>query len=97
MTLDGLLMLVPLQAEGGVACSLAAKAGYPMITIPVNVNDFGVPFGLGIIQTSWNEHLLVRYGSAIEDLVGDRKRPTFLDIDADNYTYVGHPPKIEEL
>lgn len=90
-TLDGLL--VPLQAEGGVACSLAAKAGYPMITIPVGVNDVGVPFGLGIIQTSWKEHLLVKYGSAIENLVGDRKRPTFLNIDADNYTYVGSPPQ----
>jgi amidase len=90
-TLDGLL--VPLQAEGGVACSLAAKAGYPMITIPVGVNYIGVPFGLGIIQTGWKEHLLVKYGSAIEDLIGARKRPTFLNIDADNYTYVGSPPK----
>jgi amidase len=90
-TLDGLL--VPLQADGGAACSLAAKAGYPMITIPVGVNDIGVPFGLGIIQTAWKEHLLVKYGSAIEDLVGDRKRPTFLNMDAENYTYVGSPPK----
>jgi amidase len=90
-TLDGLL--VPLQAEGGVACSLAAKAGYPMITIPVGVNEIGVPFGLGIIQTAWKENLLVKYGSAIEDLVGPRKRPTFRNLDADNYTYVGVPPK----
>ena len=90
-TLDGLL--VPLQADGGVACSLAAKAGYPMITIPIGVNDNGVPFGLGMIQKAWKEHLLVKYGSAIEDLVGGRKRPTFLNKDADNYTYVGNPPK----
>jgi amidase len=91
ITLDGLL--VPLQADGGVACSLAAKAGYPMITIPVGVNDIGVPFGLGIIQTAWKENLLVKYGSAIEDLVGPRKRPTFRNLHADNYTYVGVPPK----
>lgn len=91
--LDGLL--VPLQAEGGVACSVAAKAGYPMITIPVGVNDIGVPFGMGIIQTAWKENLLVRYGSAIEDLIRHRHRPTFLNFDADNYTYVpsGNPPK----
>lgn len=88
-TLDGLL--VPLQADRGAACSLAAKAGYPMITIPVGVNDAGVPFGLGIIQTAWEEHLLVKYGSAIEDLIGPRQRPTFQNIDADNYTYVGAP------
>jgi amidase len=89
--LDGLL--VPVQAEDGVACSVAAKAGYPMITIPIGANDIGVPFGMGIIQTAWKENLLVRYGSAIEDLTGRRHRPTFLNLYADNYTYVGTPPK----
>jgi amidase len=89
--LDGLL--VPLRAEGGVACSVAAKAGYPMITIPVSANDIGVPFGMGIIQTAWKENLMVRYGSAIEDLIRHRHRPTFLNFDVDNYTYVGNPPK----
>lgn len=89
--LDGLL--VPLQAEGGVACSIAAKAGYPMITIPVGVNDIGVPFGMGIIQTAWKENLLLRYGSAIEDLIRTRHRPTFLNPDAVNYIYIGNPPK----
>jgi len=89
--LDGLL--VPLQADGGVACSLAAKAGYPMITIPVDVNDMGVPFGMCIIQTAWKEHLLVRYGSAIENLVGVRRLPKFLNLEADNYPYVGVLPK----
>jgi amidase len=93
--LDGLL--VPLQVDGGVACSLAAKAGYPMITVPVGVNDIGVPFGMGIIQTAWKEHLLVRYGSAIENLVGGRRRPKFLNLNADNYTYVGTPPEKEAM
>jgi amidase len=93
--LDGLL--VPLQADGGVACSLAAKAGYPMITVPVGVNNIGVPFGMGIIQTAWKEHLLVKYGSAIENLVGGRRLPKFLNIKADNYTYVGVPPKAAML
>ena len=88
---DGLL--VPLQAEGSVACSVAAKAGYPMITIPVGANDIGVPFGMGIIQRAWKENLLVRYGSAIEDLIRHRHRPTFLNFDVDNYIYVGNPPK----
>ncbi len=90
-SLDGLL--VPLQADKGVACSLAAKAGYPMITVPVGVNDAGVPFGIGIIQTAWKEHLLVKYGSAIESLVGGRKQPQFLNLEADNFTYIGSPPE----
>lgn len=88
--LDGLL--VPVQAEGGVACSVAAKAGYPMITIPVRVNDNRMPFGMGIVQSAWKENKLVRYGSAIEDLVQHRQRPTFLNFDATNYMYVGKPP-----
>jgi amidase len=90
-SLDGLL--VPLQADGGVACSVAAKAGYPIITIPVGVNNIGVPFGIGIIQTAFRENLLVRYGSAIEDLVGSRSRPGFLNLEADNYPYVGATPE----
>ncbi|KAI0513013.1 amidase signature domain-containing protein [Xylaria bambusicola] len=88
--LDGLL--VPVQAEGGAACSVAAKAGYPMITVPVGVNDNGVPFGIGIIQQAWQEAKLVKYGSAIEDLIRHRPQPKFLNLDADNYTYVGNPP-----
>ena len=87
--LDGLL--VPLQAEGGVACSVAAKAGYPMITIPVGINENGIPFGIGIIQTAGKESLLIRYGSAIEDLTGHRQRPTFLNFNAENYPYIGNP------
>jgi len=93
--LDGLL--VPLQADGGVACSVAAKAGYPMITVPVSINNIGVPFGIGIIQTAFKEHLLVRYGSAIEDLVGRRMRPRFLNLEADNYPYIGAPPEKASL
>ncbi|KAH9833353.1 amidase family protein [Teratosphaeria destructans] len=88
--LDGLL--VPLQADGGVACSVAAKAGYPMITVPVGVNDEGMPFGIGIMHSAWNEHSLIRCASAIEDLTGSRPRPHFKNIDAINYDYVGSPP-----
>jgi amidase len=93
--LDGLL--VPLQADGGVACSVAAKAGYPMITVPVGIDNIGVPFGIGIIQTAFKEHLLVRYGSAIEDLVGRRMVPRFLNLEADNYPYIGTPPEKASL
>lgn len=89
-TLDGLL--VPLQADGGGACSVAAKAGYPMISIPVDVDGEGIPFGIGIMQTAGRENLLLKYGSAIEDLVGGRKMPRFLNFEADNYLYIGIPP-----
>ncbi|KAI3317443.1 amidase [Xylariaceae sp. AK1471] len=88
--LDGLL--VPVQADGGVATQIAAQAGYPMITIPVGVGDDGVPFGLAIIQTAFQEGKLVKYGSAIEAAVGGRPRPGFQNIHANNWMYVGVPP-----
>lgn len=90
-TLDGLL--VPLQADGGAACSVAAKAGYPMMTIPVGVSSSGISFGVGMIQTAFNEHLLVKYCSAIEDVLGPRARPGFLNFEADNYPYIGAKPE----
>lgn len=90
--LDGLL--VPISVDGGVACSIAAKAGYPMITVPVGVGDNGLPFGIGLIQTGFREDLLVRYGSAIEELTGSCAKPTFLNLHANNYTYIGNPPAI---
>ncbi|KAF2760972.1 amidase family protein [Pseudovirgaria hyperparasitica] len=86
-------LLVPLQAEGGGACSVAAKAGYPMITIPVGINNFGVPFGLGLMQTAWNDTALVKYGSAIEDLIRGRLPPPFKNLNANNYMYIGSPPQ----
>lgn len=48
--LDG--MLVPLQADGGATCSVAPKAGYPMLAVPVGVNDIGVPLGIRILRTT---------------------------------------------
>ncbi|KAI0012980.1 amidase [Xylariaceae sp. FL0662B] len=92
--LDGLL--VPIQADGGVATQIAAQAGYPMITIPVGVADNGVPFGLAIIQEAYHEEKLVKFGSALEDLVNGRPQPRFANIHAKNYLYVGTPPDEKE-
>ncbi|KLJ09941.1 hypothetical protein EMPG_14637 [Blastomyces silverae] len=91
--LDGLL--VPLQADSGVGCQVAAKAGYPMITIPVGIatGESDIPFGIGIIQTAWREDKLIKYGSAIESLLALKLKPTFMNIDADNYMYIGTPPE----
>ncbi|EEH47378.2 uncharacterized protein PADG_03476 [Paracoccidioides brasiliensis Pb18] len=89
--LDGIL--VPLQGDSGAACQVAAKAGYPMIAIPTCTSEItGVPFGIALIQTAWREDLLIRYGSAIEDLVGGRPKPHFRNIEASNFMYVGSKP-----
>ncbi|KAH8179261.1 amidase domain-containing protein [Sarocladium implicatum] len=68
--LDGLLV----PPEVGQSGQIAAQAGYPMMTVPAGENeDSGMPFGLALIQTAWGEKELVKYGSAIEDLLEGTK------------------------
>lgn len=78
--LDGLLV----PSGHSITYQQAAKAAYPMLTIPVSVDDNGLPFGLGIMQTAWAEPELVRYGSALEDLIGGRHKPQFYEYLAKN-------------
>lgn len=81
-------LLVPPQV--GQSYQMAAQAQYPVITIPAGYHnekgDHGMPYGLALIQTMWAEAELVRWGSAIEDLIDTegeglgvgRKRPRWL-------------------
>ncbi|SCU89869.1 LADA_0F00210g1_1 [Lachancea dasiensis] len=79
--LDGLLV----PSGNSITYQQAAKAGYPMITLPVGVKQSnGRPFGLGIIQSAWQEPKLIRYGSAIEDLLEYKCKPQFYDYLAKN-------------
>lgn len=57
----------------------------------------GVAFGIALMQTAGREDLLIKYGSAIEDLIGGRPRPEFREADADNYMYVGVRPGSEQM
>lgn len=47
---------------------------YPVITNSVGYHDQkgddGMPYGLALTQTMWAEAELVRWSSAIEDLIG---------------------------
>lgn len=52
----------------------------------------GVPFGVGIIQTAGREDLLIKYGSAIENLIKEQTKPKYRNIDAENYMYAGVNP-----
>jgi amidase len=65
----------------GIGTQYAAQAGYPIITIPIGLDDDGLPIGLSLQQTAWQEGKLIRFASAIEDLLremyGSRKPPTF--------------------
>lgn len=52
-----------------------SSSGYPLITIPVGLTSYGMPFGLGIMHTAWSEARLIRWGSAIEAVVRGRRKP----------------------
>ncbi|KAF6220520.1 hypothetical protein HO133_002953 [Letharia lupina] len=53
----------------GAGQQLAAQAGYPIICIPIGVDSAGLPFSLSLQHTAWKEDVLIRWASAIEDLV----------------------------
>ncbi|KFY09067.1 hypothetical protein V492_05651 [Pseudogymnoascus sp. VKM F-4246] len=72
--LDALL----LADRAGPGQQLAAQAGYPVITIPVGVDSDemgGRPFGLSFQHTAWSEGRLIKWASAVEDLLGAENRP----------------------
>lgn len=64
-------LLVP--PDVGQSYQIAAQAQYPVITIPAGYHDKrgdrGMGFGLALLQSMWGEKELVRWGSAIEDLI----------------------------
>lgn len=72
--LDGLL--VP---SGSGSTNLPAIAGYPMVTVPVGQNAHSVPVGIALIGTAWSEPTLIKYGSAIDDLIRRRTLPKFIE------------------
>ncbi|KAK6198684.1 Glutamyl-tRNA amidotransferase subunit A (Glu-ADT subunit A) [Scheffersomyces amazonensis] len=82
--LDGLLV----PSGHSITYQQAARAAYPMITIPVNETSVGLPYGIGIMNTAWSEPQLIKYGSAIEDLIKGRTVPTFKDYLAKNIPVV---------
>jgi len=62
----------------------SAMAGYPLLTIPVAQRYDSRPFGICLMQTAFGEPKLIKYGSAIEDLLKGRKEPKFLEYTAQN-------------
>ena len=61
-------LLVP--PDVGQSYQIAAQAGYPVVTLPVGVHSAtGMGFGLAIMQTAWAEAELVKWASAIEDVL----------------------------
>ncbi|KAK6370989.1 hypothetical protein LTR64_006235 [Lithohypha guttulata] len=79
-------LLVP--PDVGQTYQIAAQAQYPMITIPAGYRTNGMPFGIALMQSMWQEAELVRWGSAIEDAIRGtgfgRRRPDWRDYQSKN-------------
>lgn len=60
---------------------IAAQAGYPIIAIPIGLDPYGMPVSLTVQHSAWEEARLVKWASAIEDLVrhkqGPRRTPAY--------------------
>jgi amidase len=54
---------------------IAAQAGYPIIAIPIGVDPDGMPVSLTVQHSAWEEAKLVKWASAIEDLVREKQGP----------------------
>lgn len=52
----------------GIGQQYAAQAGYPIICIPIGVDNTGMPVSLSIQHSAWKEEELIKWASAIEDL-----------------------------
>lgn len=72
----------------GIGQEYAAQAGYPIICIPVGLDDEGLPVSLSLQHSAWREAELVKWASAIEDLwnrkSGWRPTPGFRNLQAKN-------------
>ncbi|KIX96203.1 uncharacterized protein Z520_07981 [Fonsecaea multimorphosa CBS 102226] len=52
---------------GGI--QIAAQAGYPIMTIPIGLDPDGMPVPLTLQHSAWQEDKLIKWTSAIEDLL----------------------------
>ncbi|KAL1310757.1 hypothetical protein AAFC00_001009 [Neodothiora populina] len=49
--------------------NIAAQAAYPILTLPIGLDCDGVPVSLSFQHTAWREGEIVRWASAVEDLL----------------------------
>jgi len=60
----------------GGSSSLAARAGYPMVTVPAGM-AFSLPIAINFIGTAWSEPMLIRLAYAFEQATRLREPPTY--------------------
>ncbi|MBT9134177.1 MAG: Glutamyl-tRNA(Gln) amidotransferase subunit A [Firmicutes bacterium] len=61
---------------GNAGCSIAAKAGYPSVTVPAGYTALGRPVGLTFTGTAYSEHKLIKLAYAFEQNTKARIAPS---------------------
>ena len=79
--------LVP-SDDSAPGFQLAARIGYPIISVPVVIDVYDMPFGIcvGGRPTAWSEAKLVELASAMEDAIQVRALPKYYEKNAKNVT-----------
>lgn len=72
----------------GIGQQYAGQAAYPIICVPIGLDDNGMPVSISIQHSAWREAELVKWSSAIEDMWnqkrGWRDTPTLRNLTAKN-------------
>ncbi|MEP6947462.1 MAG: amidase [Acidobacteriota bacterium] len=76
MAKDDLDALV--SPTSGATYSIAARAGYPYITVPLGLRD-NAAVGMGFFGSAWSEQKLIKYAFAFEQMTKGRVAPQFID------------------
>ncbi|KAJ7470783.1 amidase signature domain-containing protein [Mycena latifolia] len=77
-------LLIP-SDDNGAGTNIPAQAGYPIITVPIGIDEWHTPFGLSFVGTAFSEPTLIKLASAAQDALGNRRvKPTFYEYNATN-------------
>ena len=63
---------------------LAARIGYPIISIPVGIDVYGMPFGICVGGTAWSDAKLIELANGVEDAIQGRALPKYYEKNAKN-------------
>ena len=59
---------------------LANFTGIPGMTLPVGYDDRGLPIGLQVMSSWWNEHVMLRVAHAAEGFVPKKKPQVYYNL-----------------